>query len=179
MAKRPPRYITRYTKLTGPQRVVFRAIGPTTGLPLSNRQMAGEAFLEYCGQVRTKLVDWVKPLPEAILRATELTESERGMLKLAKGAIPPQLPNLADALVDVVRQDAAASEELSADAAVRAFPAIEAKWREVRDRIERYVEGIKATVRAKIRDITPNTGTRCGQSEGCVRTGSSFLWWWQ
>ena len=80
MPRRPLGYMTRYTKLTGPQRVIFRALGPSMGVPLSNRQMAGEAFLEYCSQVRANLFDWVKPLPEAILRATELTESERAML---------------------------------------------------------------------------------------------------
>lgn len=169
MAKHPQRYLTRYTKLTGPQRVVFRAIGPSIGLPLSNRQMGGEAFLEYCGQVRTKLVDWVKPLPEAILRAPELTELERGMLKLVKGLIPPQLPNLADALVEVVRQDAAGAEDLSSDAATRSFPAIEAKWRELHDRIERYVEGIKATVRIRIRDIIPTSDT------GTVNPKTAFV----
>ena len=57
------------------------------------------------------------------------------------------------------RPDVAALGELFVDATVTAFPAIEAKWREIRDRIERYVEGIKATVRAKVRDIIPNTGT--------------------
>ena len=44
MAKRPSRYVTRYTKLTGPQRVVFRAIGPIIGLPLPNRPIGGEAL---------------------------------------------------------------------------------------------------------------------------------------
>ena len=76
---------------------------------------------------------------------------------MVKGPIPPQLPYLADALVEVVRADVAAASELFVDATVTVFPAIEAKWRNC-DRISATSRGSRRPS-AQIRDITPNTGT--------------------
>ena len=109
MPRRPLSYITRYTKLTGPQRVIFRALGPTMGLPCQIGKWPVRPFSNTVPRYCAMLVDWVKLFPEAILRATELTESERAIIKMVKGPIPPQLPYLADALVEIFRPDVAAA----------------------------------------------------------------------
>ena len=91
MAKHPDNYSTRYTKLTGKQRTVFKAVGPLAGVEFDKRLAMGEAFYSYCEQVRARLKDWVSSLPEAALKITELSEPQRQLLRSLRGPVPPQL----------------------------------------------------------------------------------------
>ena len=151
MAKHPTNYRTRYTKLTGKQRTVFKAVGPVIGVDNRDRWATGEPFYGYCEQVRTKLKDWVVSLPEAALKLGELSEPQRQLLRALRGPVPPQLPVLGDGLVQVMQEDGAAHEELLASGALTEYPQMERIWRALREKIDRHIEGVKAGVRETIR----------------------------
>ena len=95
MAKHPDDYSTRYTKLTGKHRTVFKAVGPLAGVEFEKRLAMGELFYRYCEQVRGRLKDWVSALPETATKIPELTEPQRQLLRLLRGPggrnEPPQL----------------------------------------------------------------------------------------
>lgn len=153
MARHPGKYQTRYTKLAGKQRIVFKAIGPVVGVEFSERLAGGEAFYTYCEQVRMKLKDWVNSLPEAALKITELTDTQRKLLRTLRGPVPPQLPLLADGLVEFAAEDSGTHEELAGTGTAAAFPAIASAWRALREKIERHIEGVKVPVRTAVRTL--------------------------
>ena len=154
MAKAPTRYQTRFNKLSGKQRTVFRVLGPHMNVSFSESISRGEAFYGYCEQVRSAIRNWATGLPDAVLTATELTENQQRLLKLLRGPISPQLPALADNLVAMFEEDASAFEELGATAGTTDFPNISQAWRRIRTKIDRYVEGVRAPLRAQIREIS-------------------------
>ena len=153
MARWPDRYTTRFNKLTGKQRFVFKALGPEMNLPFSDR-MTGERFYSYCEEVRNALRKWVMPLPDGIMAIPDLTDIQKKLLKLLRGPVPPQLSLLADTLVDVIQEDTTTHEEL-ADAGnqLTTFPATALLWQSLRTKISRHVEGIKAPVRSALREV--------------------------
>ena|SRR5487761_1218781 len=102
MARFPKRFTTRYTKLAGKQRFVFKAIGPECGAPYTERLSSGERFYEYCEQVRTALRSWAASLPESVLTLPDLTDNQRRLVKSLRGAVPAQLPLLADQLLALI-----------------------------------------------------------------------------
>lgn len=165
MARHPDRFTTRYTKLAGKQRFVFKAIGPECGVTYTERLSSGERFYEYCEQVRTALRGWAATLPESVLTLTDLTDNQRRLLKSLRGAVPSQLPLLADQLLAVV-QDAPETLEEVCDAGSRltAFPNTTKLWRDLRTRIGRHIEGVKAPLRIAIREISQGA-SRGGESE--------------
>jgi hypothetical protein len=151
MAKHPSSYRTRYTKLTGKQRTVFKAVGPLVGVEFRDRFATGEAFYGYCEQVRGKLKDWVVSVPEAALKIAELSEPQRQFLRLLRGPVPPQLPVLADHLIAIMQEVTSTHVELVDTAAGQSYPQMERVWRALRGKIDRYLEGVKAPVREAIR----------------------------
>jgi len=153
MAKHPGKYQTRYTKLAGKQRIVFKAIGPVVGVEFAARLAGGEAVYTYCEQVRMKMKDWVNSLPEAALKITELTDTQRKLLRTLRGPVPPTLPLLADGLVEFAAEDPGTHEELADTGTAAAFPAIASAWRALREKIERHVEGVKVPVRTAVRTL--------------------------
>jgi len=156
MAKHPGNYRTRYTKLTGKQRTVFKAVGPLAGVEFRERLATGDAFYGYCENVRTKLKEWVASLPEAALKIGELSEPQRQLLRSLRGPVPPQLPVLADSLIAVMQEDAATHEELLESPTVQSYPEMERVWHSLRGKIDRYLEGVKAPVREAIRTALEN-----------------------
>jgi hypothetical protein len=172
MAKHPGNYRTRYTKLTGKQRTVFKAVGPAMGVEFRERLATGDAFYGYCEGVRTKLKDWCASLPEAALKISELSEPQRLLLRSLRGPVPPQLPVLADSLVAMMQEDAGTHDELTETTADGSSPEIQRVWREFREKIARYVEGVKAPVREAIRTAL---GTGPDGSERTSPTDLSVL----
>jgi hypothetical protein len=153
MARSPDSYTTRYTKLTGKQRFVFKAIGPEMNVPYSERVATGERFYEYCEQVRSVLKTWAAALPEGALSIPELTDSQKRLIKVLRTAVPPQLPLLADHLVQLIEEDPNALKELvDGGNRLASFPATTRLWRDLRTKINRYVDGVKAPVRSAIRE---------------------------
>jgi hypothetical protein len=153
MARSPERYKTRYNKLSSKQRFIFRALGPEMGLPLPERA-SGERLQAYCEEVRTAMKNWMSPLPDGILSIADLTDGQKKLIKQLRGPVPPQLSLLADLLIDVLQEDPNTREEI-ADHGTRltSFPATTSLWREFRNKISRYVEGVKAPVRSILRDV--------------------------
>lgn len=151
MGKHPANYRTRYTKLTGRQRMVFKAIGPLIGVEFRERAATGEPFYNYCEGVRSRLKEWVMSLPEAVLKINEITEAQRQLLRSLRGPVSPQLPVLADGLVGIMQEDPGTHEELAGAASLASYPAIERVWEGLRGKIERHIEGVKAPVREAIR----------------------------
>ena len=155
MARFPDRFTTRYTKLAGKQRFVFKAIGPECGVPYTERLSSGERFYEYCEQVRTALRSWAAALPESVLTLPDLTDNQRRLLKSLRGAVPAQLPLLADQLLAVVQDDPETQEEVSdAGSRLTAFPNTTKLWRDLRTKIGRHIEGVKAPLRSAIREMS-------------------------
>ncbi len=171
MAKHPGNYRTRYTKLTGKQRTVFKAVGPLAGVEFRERLATGDAFYGYCEDVRTKLKDWVASLAEAALKISELSEAQRQLLRSLRGPVPPQLPVLADGLIAVMQEDAGTHEELLESPAVQSYPEMERVWRSLCGKIDRYLEGVKAPVREAIRTAL-NFGTEGEDSENAAGLSS-------
>ncbi len=165
MARHPGKYITRFTKLTGKQRTVFRALGPVIGVPFQDRLSSGEAFYSLCEQIRSRLKQWTDTLPEGVLKFSELTEVQRKLLRLLRAPIPPQLPILADGLVDVAQEDTATHDELFGGSSMTAFPAIERTWRDLRSKVDRYVEGVRAPLRTAVRELVMASEPRGTASE--------------
>ena len=180
MAKHPGNYRTRYTKLTGKQRTVFKGVGPVVGVEFRERLATGDAFYGYCEEVRTKLKDWVASLAEAALKISELSEPQRQLLRSLRGPVPPQLPVLADSLIAVMQEDAGTQDELVESPAVQSYPEMERVWRSLRGKIDRYLEGVKAPVREAIRTAL-NFGTDGEESENAaglssvMRSASEFV----
>jgi hypothetical protein len=155
MAKDPGTFVTRYTRLTGRQRVVFRAVGPLIGVEYTDRLASGDQFMGYCEQVRKELRTWAMKMPEAVVQLQTLNLAQRNLLKILRSpVVPPQLTVLADSLVAVCQEDENAGRELEVDKTVREFPGIDKLWKEFRARVERHVDGIKAPVRSRLREIT-------------------------
>lgn len=171
VAKHPGNYRTRYTKLTGKQRTVFKAVGPVVGVEFRERLATGDAFYGYCEEVRTKLKDWVASLAEAALKIGELSEAQRQLLRSLRGPVPPQLPVLADSLIAVMQEDAGTQDELVESPAVQSYPEMERVWRSLRGKIDRYLEGVKAPVREAIRTAL-NFGTDGQESQNAAGLSS-------
>jgi len=180
MAKHPGNYRTRYTKLTGKQRTVFKAVGPVVGVEFRERLATGDAFYGYCEEVRTKLKDWCASLPEAALKISELSEPQRQLLRSLRGPVPPQLPVLADSLIAVMQEDVGTQDELVESRVAQSYPEMERVWRSLRSKIDRYIEGVKAPVREAIRTAL-NIGTDGEGSENAselssvMRSASEFV----
>ena len=169
MAKQPTRYQSRYTKLTGRQRMVFKAIGPLIGVPYADRLSSGELFYGFCEKVRSELKEWAAKLPEGVLQLSGLSDFHRKLLRSLRLPVPPHISALADALVEIAQDDPSTHQELQdADSATRDFPATQKLWKEFRTKIDRYVEGVKAPLRAKLRDIVSPEG-------GDARVGSAQI----
>jgi hypothetical protein len=132
---------------------VFKAIGPLMGVDFSERLSSGEAFYGFCEQVRAKLKAWIESLPEAAMKIAELTDTQRKLLRLLRGPVPPQLPLLADSLVEFAQDDPNTYAELMGTGTASAFPAIATAWRDLREKIDRHVEGVKAPVRTAVRTL--------------------------
>lgn len=109
--------------------------------------------MRYCEQVRSRLKLWTDPLPEGVLKLSDLTELQRKLLRLLLAPIPPQLPLLADGLVEVIQEDTATHDELLGGSSLTAFPAIERTWRDLRSKVDRYVEGVRAPLRTAVREL--------------------------
>lgn len=155
MGRSPDKYRARYNKLSNKHRIVFRAIAPELGVHFTDRLLRGEAFYTQCERIRSTLKNWISKLPEMVLSSTELSEAQRQLTKKLKGPVPPQLPVLADSLVEMFNEQDDSREELSvADATTNSFPAMVKRWREFRTAVERYVDGVRAPLRASIREIT-------------------------
>ena len=87
------------------------------------------------------------------MKITELTDTQRKLLRTLRGPVPPQLPLLADGLVEFATEDPGTHEELSGTGTAAAFPAIASAWRALREKIERHVEGVKVPVRTAVRTL--------------------------
>jgi hypothetical protein len=100
------------------------------------------------------LKTWAAALPEGALAIPDLTDNQKKLLKVLRTAVPPQLPLLADHLVQVVEDDPTTHDEL-ADGGNRltSFPETARLWRDFRTKISRHVDGIKASVRSAIREV--------------------------
>ena len=154
MGRRPDKYRTRYSKLTNKQRVVFRAIARETGVTFTDRLLRGEAFYEQCERIRSSLKSWGAKLPDLVLTAAELNESQRHVVKLLRAPISPQLPVLADGLINLFNvYDDSRDELAAADASTTAFPVLLTRWRSFRTTLERYVDGVRAPLREAVREV--------------------------
>ena len=159
MARHPRKYETRYTRLSGRQRFVFRVVGPLMGVKFEKKFATGEPFYEYCGAVRSALKAWIAELPESVLRLPDLSDNQRALVFLLRGPVPPHISALADGLVSVIADDPEAAEEaVDNGKTLSSFPATEGVWRDFHTRVSRYVEGVKAPVRSVIRDISGAAG---------------------
>lgn len=156
MTKDPARYVTRYTKLSGKQRCVFKALGPEFDVPFTARDERGEAFYEYCGRVRDAMMAWVGAVPEEAVLGPQASDCEKKLFKLLRAAVPPQVSLLADSLLDVIAEDAATREEIgSADAKTQEFPATVQRWRTLCEQVHRRISGVKASVDREIVEVVP------------------------
>lgn len=154
MAKQPSRFVTRYNKLTGKQRLVFKAVGPEVGVPFSDRDDRGEAFYEYCARARDQLIAWTSRLTEDAVIGSGVSDAQRKLLKMLRNPVPPQISLLADALLAVIGEDPATHEELgAADSSTREFPSTVQAWRKFKEDIDRHVDGVKATLRRQITEL--------------------------
>jgi hypothetical protein len=90
-----------------------------------------------------------------VLSFSELTEQQRKLTRMLRLPVPPQLPLLADQLIEFFKENEDASNELGAsDAKSDSFPAMKKYWIRYRTAIERYVDGVRAPLRAAIRSVT-------------------------
>jgi len=170
MAKQPTRYVTRFNKLSPKQRIAFRAIGPEMGVAPPEKDDRRDSFDSFCGRVRDELIAWAGPLPEDVVNGTEFSEAQRKFLKLLRGGVPPQSPVLAEAILAVIAEDKGTHAELdSAGSETRDFPEAVRAWRELRERIDRYIDGVKASVQ---RQITELAG---GRMDGDQTTKQRFV----
>jgi hypothetical protein len=88
------------------------------------------------------------------MKLPDLTDAQRALLKSLRSPVPPHLSALADQLVAVISEEQATHTELSeATADTTAFPAIVQFWRDWKARIDRHVEGVRAPLRVKLRDL--------------------------
>lgn len=173
MGRYPVRFQSRYTRLSGPQRVVYKIIGPHVGVPFLERNSTGEAFYQYCEQVRTELKKWASALPDGILQFTGLSEVQRKLLRMLRAVVPPHIVPLADALVELVKEDAAAGEEIrSTDN--KDFPAVQKVWLDFCTKINRHVEGMKAPVRMRLRELVNSKPGVTAVDAGEVASALSF-----
>ena len=158
MAKQPSHYRCRYNKLSNKQRIAFCAIGPEIGVKFSDRVLRGETFYEQAEHVRTKLREWGAELPDMAAQSKTLTETQRQLTRLLRQPVPPQLSLLADSLLDFLGEDTAALEELNvSDTKTKSFPAIAKHWSVYRTAVERFVDGVRAPIRAIVREISGPT----------------------
>jgi len=172
MVQQPDRFATRYNKLTGKQRMVFKAIGPEMNQPFTDRDDRGEAFYDYCNHVRDQLREWANTLPDEVVVNSSLSEPIRRLLKTLRGGVPPQISLLSDALLAVIGEDSATHQELqAADSETRQFPQTVQTWRTVREQVDRYIDGVKAGLARQISEVVgpsvvgqPNLATRLAES---------------
>jgi len=173
MARYPARFQSRYTRLSGPQRVVYKVIGPHAGVPFHERNSTGEAFYQYCEQVRTELKKWASALPDGILQFTGLTENQRKLLRMLRAVVPPHIVPLADALVEFVKEDANATEEIRSSES-KDCPALQKLWLEFCTKLNRHVEGMKAPVRMRLRELVSAKPGVTAVDAGEVATALEF-----
>ena len=148
MSIHPASYRTRYNKLTSKQRIVFRAVGEIVGDPIPERALKGEAFYAHCERLRKTLCAWSLDFPESVVNISDLTDQQRRLTRLLRLQVPPQLPVLADQIVDLFKEDSASTEELAAaDSRMNEFPSMLKCWGRYRTTVERYVDGVKASLR--------------------------------
>jgi hypothetical protein len=155
MTRSPKKYFTRFEKLSGKYRIVFKAIGPELGIR-ENVNSLGEAFYDYCKEVRMFLKKWLSSLPEVI--PSGLSENQRQLVKLLRNPVPPQLPVLAEALVNIIEEDPIAITELNSTG-LDSYPNIAKFWRNLEAQIDRHVEGVKAPFRLAVRELLGTSET--------------------
>jgi hypothetical protein len=173
MGRYPGRFQSRYTRLSGPQRVVCKIIGPHVGVPFLERNATGEAFYQYCEQVRTELKKWASALPDGILQFTGLSECQRKLLRMVRAVVPPHIVPLADALVELAKEDATAGEEIrSTDN--KDCPAVQKMRLDFCTKINRHVEGMKAPVRMQLRELVNSKPGATAVDAGEVAATLSF-----
>ena len=148
MSIHPVSYRARYNKLASRQRIVFRAVGEIVGDPIPERALRGEAFYSHCERLRKTLCAWAADFPEGVVNISDLTDQQRRLTRLLRLQVLPQLPVLADQIVDLFKEDSASAEELAvADSRTNEFPSMLKSWGRYRTTVERYVDGVKASLR--------------------------------
>ena len=148
MSIHPVSYRARYNKLVSRQRIVFRAVGEIVGDPIPERALKGEAFYSHCERLRKTLCAWAVDFPEGVVNISDLTDQQRRLTRLLRLQVLPQLPVLADQIVDLFKEDSASAEELAvADSRTNEFPSMLKSWGRYRTTVERYVDGVKASLR--------------------------------
>ena len=170
MTNSPKKYSTRYDKLTGKFRLVYKAVGPEMGKVFTTNKNYGNAFNEYCEDVRSLLVKWMASIPEDINPLPEMTENQRKLFKLLRNAVPPHISTLAEHLVNVIAEDDDAQTELTETIHNNSYPRIAKFWKSFRDKVDRHIDGIKAPLRNKVKDIAgPDCSGITGISNGLIK----------
>lgn len=152
MARFPDCYQTRYSKLSGKQRWIFRVIGSELRIDVPTGG-AADRIEAACDQVASRLRDLVYKLPEAAVAPLHLSEGQKNVMKSLRGVVPPQPTLLADLLLRWVQDDPLSAKELADIGSARTAPETIRLWRDFREQIDRHTEGAKAPVRRQLQSI--------------------------
>lgn len=170
MAQKPNDYFTRYIKLAGKYRLVYKAIGPVMDIPFNDNFSHGQEFYDYCKKVRSALTRWISDLPEGVINSSDFTDCQKKLIKLLRGPVPPDLTTLSTSLIEVLEEKEDIHEEIKNPDNRNEFPLIADYWDSFRTKIDRCIEGIKAPLRTKIKalvgsDYSGNKGISNGLVE--------------
>ncbi len=140
-------FITRYQKLNSKQRLIFYIIGQALeGLSeWKGDWFRDEEFVEYCDSIKNHIHNWLKDIPQDILKRDEFTENEKELIKMFRLLTPPHLTDITDKMVEIIRESGTdcITELENSDKDIAEYPFIKSLWRSFHSKITSYEEGIQ------------------------------------
>ena len=112
-------------------------------------------FIEYCDKIKNNIHNWVKDIPQDILKKSEFTENQKEFIKLFRLLTPPHLTDISDKMIEIIIESGedckAELDNLGKD--VIEFPAITTLWRTLQAKITSFEKGIRKGVEREIYGI--------------------------
>ena len=143
----PTKCSFRYEKLTGANRVVFRALGHAIKDPMLLRELNGETFSKRCKEIHAKLREWANKFPAMVENLSVLTSEEKTFISALRRVIPFDSKDISDLAKEMLSFDEFVKNELlNAQSSQKEFPETERFWEDLNRRITSEINGIRTIV---------------------------------
>ena len=155
-------FITRYQKLNNTQRLIFYIISQSLeGLSeWEGDWFKDEEFVEYCDSIKNHIHNWLKNIPQDILKQDEFTENEKEFIKMFRLLTPPHLTDITDKMIAIIRASGTdcITELDNSGKDITEYPLIKSLWRSFHSKIISYEEGIQKGAEEEIFGIINISG---------------------
>jgi hypothetical protein len=150
----PQKCSFRYEKLTGTNRVVFRALGAAIQCSVLSRELSGESFTAKCKEICSLLRNWAGAFADMVPDLGVLLPEEREFIVGLRRAVPLDAKDISDLAINMFKVDEYVAQELiDVKKSQESFPEAERFWLDLNERIRLEVSESRTIVETQIEEI--------------------------